>query len=304
VPRTAGAEGAEVAAVRGFGLGGKLRELFRLPARDEEFFDSLSDILIEADLGPAVTEELLEQLKSVLRREGLRDREAFLAAFKDLLAGHLRDEPLAPAPGTLSLFLVLGVNGVGKTTTIAKLAEKYRGEGRKVLLAAADTFRAAAIEQLTVWGQRLGLPVIRQEQGADPGAVIFDAIASARSRGADLVLADTAGRLHNKAHLMKELAKIDKIIRSRVDPQGYRRVLVIDATTGQNALRQAEVFQEAVGVDSVILAKYDSTAKGGMVVSICRDLKLPVSFVGTGEKLGDLEAFDKARFLESLLAPE
>jgi fused signal recognition particle receptor len=290
--------------VKRFGLGARLRELFRLPARDEQFFDSLSDVLIEADLGPAVTEELLGELKSALRREGLRDREALLAAFKDLLAGHLRAEPLAPAPGALSLFLVLGVNGVGKTTTIAKLAEKYRGQGRRVLLAAADTFRAAAIEQLALWGRRLGLPVIRQEQGADPGAVIFDAIASARARGADLVLADTAGRLHNKAHLMKELAKIDKIIRSRIDAQGYRRVLVIDATTGQNALRQAEVFQEAVGVDSVILAKYDSTAKGGMVVSICRDLKLPVSFVGTGEKLGDLEAFDKARFLESLLAPE
>jgi fused signal recognition particle receptor len=289
--------------VKGFGLAARLRELFRLPVRDEEFFDSLSDILIEADLGPAVTEELLEQLKTVLRREGLRDRDAFLSALKDLLAGYLRAEPLAPASGVLSLFLVLGVNGVGKTTTIAKLAGRYRSEGRKVLLAAADTFRAAAIEQLALWGQRLGLPVIRQEQGADPGAVIFDAITSARSRGADLVLADTAGRLHNKAHLMKELAKIDKIIRSRVEPQGYRKVLVIDATTGQNALRQAEVFQEAVGVDSVILAKYDSTAKGGMVVSICRDLKLPVSFVGTGEKLGDLEAFDRARFLDSLLSP-
>ena len=289
--------------MKGFGLAARLRELFRLPVRDEEFFDSLSDILIEADLGPAVTEELLEQLKTVLRREGLRDRDAFLSALKDLLAGYLRAEPLAPASGVLSLFLVLGVNGVGKTTTIAKLAGRYRSEGRKVLLAAADTFRAAAIEQLALWGQRLGLPVIRQEQGADPGAVIFDAITSARSRGADLVLADTAGRLHNKAHLMKELAKIDKIIRSRVEPQGYRKVLVIDATTGQNALRQAEVFQEAVGVDSVILAKYDSTAKGGMVVSICRDLKLPVSFVGTGEKLGDLEAFDRARFLDSLLSP-
>jgi fused signal recognition particle receptor len=286
------------------GLGLRLRELLRLPVRDEEIFDSLSDILIEADLGPAVTEELLGELKSVLRREGLRDRDAFLSAFKDLLAGYLRAEPLAPVSGVLSLFLVLGVNGVGKTTTIAKLAGRFRSEGRKVLLAAADTFRAAATEQLSLWGQRLGLPVIRQEQGADPGAVIFDAIASARSRGADLVLADTAGRLHNKAHLMKELAKIDKIIRSRIDPQAYRKVLVIDATTGQNALRQAEVFQEAVGVDSVILAKYDSTAKGGMVVSICRDLKLPVSFVGTGEKLGDLEAFDQALFLDSLLAPQ
>jgi fused signal recognition particle receptor len=287
-----------------FGLAGRLRELFRLPVRDEEFFDSLSDILIEADIGPAAAEDILWKLKEKVRREGQRDRDGFLAALKGLLADYLRAEPLAPAPGLLSLFLVLGVNGVGKTTTIAKLADAYRRGGRKVLLAAGDTFRAAAIEQLALWGERLGLPVIRQEQGADPGAVIFDAISSAQSRGADLVLADTAGRMHNKAHLMKELAKIDKIIRSRIEPSGYRKVLVIDATTGQNAMRQAEVFQEAVGVDSVILAKYDSTAKGGMVVSICRDLHMPISFIGTGEKLGDLEAFEKARFLESMLATE
>jgi fused signal recognition particle receptor len=287
-----------------FGLAGRLRELFRLPVRDEEFFDSLSDILIEADIGPAAAEDILGKLKEKVRREGQRDRDGFLAALKGLLADYLRAEPLAPAPGLLSLFLVLGVNGVGKTTTIAKLADAYRRGGRKVLLAAGDTFRAAAIEQLALWGERLGLPVIRQEQGADPGAVIFDAISSAQSRGADLVLADTAGRMHNKAHLMKELAKIDKIIRSRIEPSGYRKVLVIDATTGQNAMRQAEVFQEAVGVDSVILAKYDSTAKGGMVVSICRDLHMPISFIGTGEKLGDLEAFEKARFLESMLATE
>jgi fused signal recognition particle receptor len=285
-------------------LAGRLRELFRLPVPDSEFFDSLSDILIEADIGPSAAEEILDKLKEEVRREGLRDREGFLAALKGLLAEYLRTEPLAPTPGVLSLFLVLGVNGVGKTTTIAKLAEEYRRRGHKVLLAAGDTFRAAAIEQLLLWGERLGLPVIRQEQGADPGAVIFDAISSAQSRGADLVLADTAGRLHNKSHLVKELAKIDKIVRSRVDARGYRKVLVIDATTGQNAMRQAEVFQEAVGVDSVILAKYDSTAKGGTVVSICRDLRLPISFVGTGEKLADLEVFEKARFLESLLASE
>jgi fused signal recognition particle receptor len=192
---------------------------------------------------------------------------------------------------------------VGKTTTIAKLAAWYRRRGAQVLLAAGDTFRAAAIDQLALWGERLQVPVVRQEPGADPGAVIFDAIASARARGADLVLADTAGRLHNKTQLMKELGKIDKIIRARLAGP-YRKVLVIDATTGQNAVRQAEAFQEAVGVDSVILAKYDSTAKGGAVVSLCRDLGLPVSFVGTGEKLEDLELFDGGRFLDVLVARE
>jgi fused signal recognition particle receptor len=194
---------------------------------------------------------------------------------------------------------------VGKTTTIAKLAEYYRRTSSAgVLLAAGDTFRAAAIEQLTLWGQRLGVPVISQQQGADPGAVMFDAIRSARARGYDLILADTAGRLHNKAHLVAELAKIDRVVRSRLDGGTYRKILVIDATTGQNALRQAEVFHEAVGVDSLILAKYDSTAKGGIVISICRELSLPFSFVGTGEQLGDLEPFDRDAFLDSLLTEE
>jgi fused signal recognition particle receptor len=285
------------------GFGARLRELLGRPARDEEFFEELADILLEADLGPAATDRLLEQLREQVQRRGGRDRESFLASLKGLLAASLRFEALELAPGAPNLFLVLGVNGVGKTTTIAKLAAWYRRRGAKVLLAAGDTFRAAAIEQLELWGERLEVPVVRQEPGADPGAVIYDAIASARARGFDLVLADTAGRLHNKAQLMKELGKIDKIIRARLEGS-YRKVLVIDATTGQNAVRQAEAFQEAVGVDSVILAKYDSTAKGGAVVSLCRDLGLPVSFVGTGEKLEDLELFDGGRFLDVLVARE
>jgi fused signal recognition particle receptor len=285
------------------GFGARLRELFGRPAGDEEFFEELADILLEADLGPAATERLLGELREQVRKRGGRDRESFLSALKALLAESLRSEPLELAPGAPNLFLVLGVNGVGKTTTIAKLAAWYRRRGAQVLLAAGDTFRAAAIDQLALWGQRLQVPVVRQEPGADPGAVIFDAIASARARGADLVLADTAGRLHNKSQLMKELGKIDKIIRARLEGP-YRKVLVIDATTGQNAVRQAEAFQEAVGVDSVILAKYDSTAKGGAVVSLCRDLGLPVCFVGTGEKLEDLEPFDNGRFLDALVARE
>jgi len=287
--------------VKGFGT--RLRELFGRPARDEQFFEELADILLEADLGPAATDRLLEELREQVRLAS-RDRDSFLAALKGLLAASLRFHALELRPGAPNLFLVLGVNGVGKTTTIAKLAAWYGRRGGKVLLAAGDTFRAAAIDQLQVWGERLGVPVVRQEPGADPGAVIFDAIASARARGADLVLADTAGRLHNKAQLMKELGKIDKVIRARLEPAGYRKVLVIDATTGQNAVRQAEAFQEAVGVDSVILAKYDSTAKGGAVVSLCRDLGLPISFVGTGEKLEDLEPFDVERFLDALVAQE
>jgi fused signal recognition particle receptor len=285
------------------GFGARLRELFGRPVRDEEFFEGLADILLEADLGPGATDRLLGELREQVRQRGGRDRESFMGTLKALLAGSLRSQALELAPGAPNLFLVLGVNGVGKTTTIAKLAAWYRRRGAQVLLAAGDTFRAAAIDQLALWGERLQVPVVRQEPGADPGAVIFDAIASARARGADLVLADTAGRLHNKTQLMKELGKIDKIIRARLAGP-YRKVLVIDATTGQNAVRQAEAFQEAVGVDSVILAKYDSTAKGGAVVSLCRDLKLPVSFVGTGEKLEDLEPFDGGRFLDALVARE
>jgi fused signal recognition particle receptor len=286
------------------GFGARLRELFGRTGNDEEFFESLGDILLEADLGPAAAGRLLDELRERARKAGGRDRESFLAGLKELLAGYLRFGVPELSPGGPNLFLVLGVNGVGKTTTIAKLAAWYRRRGSRVLLAAGDTFRAAAIDQLAVWGERLEVPVVRQEPGADPGAVIFDAIASARARGADLVLADTAGRLHNKAHLMKELGKIDKIVRARLQPDGYRKLLVIDATTGQNAVRQAEVFREAVGVDSVILAKYDSTAKGGAVVSLCRDLGLSISFVGTGEKLEDLEPFDGGRFVDALVARE
>jgi fused signal recognition particle receptor len=281
-------------------LGGRLRSLFGRAERNQEFFEDLEDTLIEGDIGPAAAQEIIDALKSgpgAGRGEGLPDR------LRELLGGYVKAEPLTLGPARPNLFLVLGVNGVGKTTTIAKLAEYYRrASSARVLLAAGDTFRAAAIEQLSLWGERLGTPVVRQQSGSDPGAVIFDAISSARARGYDLVLADTAGRLHNKAHLVAELSKIDRVARSRLGDGTYRKLLVIDATTGQNALRQAEVFHEAVGVDSVILAKYDSTAKGGIVVSICRQLSLPFSFVGTGEKPGDLVPFETSAYLDALLA--
>jgi len=280
-------------------LGSRLRSLFGRPERNLEFFEDLEDTLIEGDIGPAAAQEIIEALKAV---PGAGQPEGLPARLRQMLAGYVRAQPLTLGAAKPNLFLVLGVNGVGKTTTIAKMAEYFRRTGSaRVLLAAGDTFRAAAIEQLSLWGERLGIPVVRQQSGADPGAVIFDAIASARAREYDLVLADTAGRLHNKAHLVAELAKIDRVARSRLEGGTYRKVLVIDATTGQNALRQAEVFHEAVGVDSVILAKYDSTARGGIVVPICRELSLPFSFVGTGEKPGDLVPFETDAFLDALL---
>jgi fused signal recognition particle receptor len=281
-------------------LGAKLRDLFGSPDRD--FYDELEDILIEGDIGPATAANIIDVARAEIRSRDSKDRDRFFHLLRSQLGEKLRLESLEPVEDTVNLILVLGVNGVGKTTTIAKLAHFFAGQRHKrVLLAAADTFRAAAIDQLAVWGKRLSLPVVRQDPGSDPGAVVFDAISSALANKIDLIIADTAGRMHNKAHLVKELGKIDKIAASRLPASAYKKVLVIDATTGQNALRQAEVFHEAIGVDSIILAKYDSTAKGGIVVAIARDLGIPFSFIGTGEKLDDLEPFDSESYLNRLL---
>jgi fused signal recognition particle receptor len=281
-------------------LGARLRDLFGSPGRD--FYEELEDILIEGDLGPATAARVIDSARAEIRGRDGKDRERFFSLLRSQLGEQLRRESLELLEDTLNLILVLGVNGVGKTTTIAKLAHFFtKQRQRRVLLAAADTFRAAAIDQLAVWGQRLALPVVRQERGSDPGAVVFDAISSALANRIDLIIADTAGRMHNKAHLVKELGKIDKIAASRLPAPAYKKVLVIDATTGQNALRQAEVFHEAVGVDSIVVAKYDSTAKGGIVVAIARELGIPFSFIGVGEKLEDLEPFDTESYLNRLL---
>lgn len=289
-----------------FALGARLRELFGISADAPEFFEELEDILLEADIGPATTGRVVEAAKAQMRgaagMRGKKDRDRFWELLRAQLGESLRIEALELAENTVNLLLVLGVNGVGKTTTIAKLAEYFRKQGqKKVILAAADTFRAAAIDQLELWGKRLGVPVIRQDPGSDPGAVVFDAISSAQANEVDLVIADTAGRMHNKAHLVKELAKIDRIADSRIADTAYKKILVIDATTGQNALRQAEVFREAVGVDSIVLAKYDSGAKGGIAVAVSRDLGIPFSFMGVGEKLEDLEPFGAETYLDRLL---
>ena len=281
-------------------FGAKLRELFGSPG--EDFYEELEDILIEGDIGPTTAARIIAAARSEIRGRDARDRERFFELLRSQLSEQLRRETLEPVDDAVNLILVLGVNGVGKTTTIAKLAHFFvKQRQRRVLLAAGDTFRAAAIDQLAVWGQRLGVPVVRQDPGSDPGAVVFDAISSAAANRIDLIIADTAGRMHNKAHLVKELGKIDKIAASRLSESAYKKVLVIDATTGQNALRQAEVFHEAIGVDSIIVAKYDSTARGGIVVAIARDLGIPFSFIGVGEKLEDLEPFEPETYLNRLL---
>jgi fused signal recognition particle receptor len=288
-------------------LGEKLKELFRGKTGSDEFFDDLEDALIEGDVGAAVSAKIAGELRERARKEGARSREAILALLREKLGALVKFEALELDPSCLNVFLVLGVNGAGKTTTIAKLADYYRRprEGAPgepgIVLAAGDTFRAGAIEQLCLHGKRLGIRVVSQNPGADPGAVIFDAIESAAARGERLVLADTAGRLQNKANLVRELQKIDKVIRGKIGANRYRKILVIDAVTGQNGLSQAGIFHEAVGIDSVVLTKFDGTARGGIVVSICRELGIPISFLGVGEKLSDLIPGGRETYIDGLL---
>jgi fused signal recognition particle receptor len=284
------------------GFGKRLRELFQAREFDDRFFLDLEDAMIEADMGVRVATETVEGLRLTVKNEGIRGRDQLLTALKGSLRSTILAREIPLVKGSLNVLLVLGVNGVGKTTTIAKLAHHFKTQRgvRSILLVAGDTFRAAAIDQLKLWGGRLDMPVVAQDPGADPGAVVFDGIASAAARGAELLIADTAGRLHNKEALVKELAKIDKIVSARVAGSAYQKILVLDATTGQNSLAQAEAFNSAVHIDSIVLSKCDSTAKGGMVVPICRDLGIPFSYVGVGEKLGDLEVFDPDQYLDSL----
>lgn len=287
------------------GLGERLKGLFRGRSPQEEaFYEELEDLLIEADLGSKVTFETVESLRE--RVKNSKGKEEIATALRELLKGYLKEADLSLDSEELNVFLVLGVNGVGKTTTIAKLAEHYRRtEGtEKILLAAGDTFRAAAVEQLVTHGERLGFRVVRQSTGSDAAAVVFDALESAISRQDRVVLIDTAGRMHNKANLVQELSKIDKIVKRKAPTANYRSILVVDATTGQNALRQAELFNEAIGVDAVVMAKYDSSARGGVLIPIARELGIPCAFLGHGEGYGDLRPFDSGRYLAELTSLE
>ena len=284
------------------GLGERLKKLFKSSGKGEEFYDDLEDMMIEADLGAVVAMEISEKLKSEFGRKGPSNREQASDALKKLLSDMVLSADPAVDKDKTTIILVLGVNGVGKTTSIAKMAEYYRNKyNLEAVLSAGDTFRAAAIDQLKLHGERLNMKVVHQQPGSDPGAVIYDSIESAQAKGFKLIIADTAGRMHNKANLVKELQKIDKIIASKASDAVYRKVLVIDATTGQNGFRQAEMFNEAVGIDQIVLTKYDSSAKGGIAVSISSRLGLPFSFIGTGEKYTDFGEFEKDKFIEKML---
>ncbi|MBN2171163.1 MAG: signal recognition particle-docking protein FtsY [Candidatus Krumholzibacteriota bacterium] len=290
------------------GLVGRMGELFT--GREElapEIFARLEELLIEADLGVDLSLELVAAVRERLpaARVAGDDLAGVLGILRELLAAELAALPAPPPPaGDLTVTLVVGVNGVGKTTTAAKLARHEQRAGRRVLLAAADTFRAAASEQLGVWADRLGCDMVRHQPGADPAAVLFDALQAARARGAGAVIVDTAGRLHNKEHLMRELAKLRKVAGREVAGAPHAVLLVLDANTGQNAIQQSRVFKEATAVTGIVLAKLDGTARGGVVFAIGRELGIPVRWVGLGEGLDDLEPFQPDAFVDALLARE
>ena len=269
---------------------------------DEAFFEELEETLILADLGMDTALEAVEQLRTKVRKEKLHDQEEVRAALRDILVDMMDVGGTAlDLSTTPSVVLFIGVNGVGKTTSIGKLGSRLKGEGKRVLFCAADTFRAAAADQLEIWSQRAGCELVRQHEGADPGAVLFDALQAAKARGVDAVLCDTAGRLHNKANLMAELSKLSKIIDRECPGAARETLLVLDATTGQNGLIQARQFKETAGLTGIVLTKLDGTAKGGIVIAIAKELGVPVKFAGVGEGIDDLRPFDARSYVEAII---
>lgn len=274
---------------------------------DEEFFEELEEILIQADVGFETVMELVEELKLEVKRRNIHEPKEVQSIISEKLVeiyknGEEDISRLNIQDSGLTVILFVGVNGAGKTTTIGKLAHKFKSEGKKVLLAAGDTFRAGAIEQLEVWGERVGVEVIKQGAGSDPAAVMYDAIQAAKARNVDILLCDTAGRLQNKVNLMKELEKVKRVIEREVPGAPHEVLLVLDATTGQNALNQAKIFKDATDVTGIVLSKLDGTAKGGIVIAIRNELKIPVKFVGLGEKMDDLQEFDPEQYVYGLFA--
>ena len=269
---------------------------------DDAFFDELEETLILADMGVDTATEAVEQLRQRCRKEKLHDQEEVRSALRDILVEEINVGDTAMDLSTQpSVVLFIGVNGVGKTTSIGKLGHQLKTEGKRVLFCAADTFRAAAADQLQIWSQRAGCELVRQHEGADPGAVLFDALQAAKARNVDVVLCDTAGRLHNKANLMAELSKLSKIIDRECPGCARETLLVLDATTGQNGLIQARTFKETAGLTGIILTKLDGTAKGGIVIAIAQELGVPVKFVGVGEGIDDLKPFNAREYVEAII---
>jgi len=282
------------------GLGNKLRVLFAKDKIGEDFYDDLLDILISSDISVSTADEIVESVRDRMIEEKVSDKDVAVEALKDALKDCLNnaDEFNFDTPAVL---MVIGVNGVGKTTSIGKLAHKFVEDGKSVTIAAADTFRAAASDQLEIWAKRAKVKIVKSEEGSDPSAVVFDALSSVKARGTDILIIDTAGRLHTKSNLMEELKKMSRIVEREFPEADFRKLIALDATTGQNALSQVEVFNEAVGIDGVILTKLDGTAKGGAVFSIKDEIDIPVKFIGVGEKIDDMQPFDAKMFVDALM---
>jgi len=281
----------------------KIKLLFRRNQLSDEVFEELADLLIEGDIGASLAFEIVDSLKNICKKENISSTEEAKKKLKGLLRPYITTSDFELASDKLNIVLILGVNGVGKTTSCAKLAAwaQKAHPSKPVILAAADTFRAAAIEQLKIHGERLGVRVVAQQHGSDPGAVLWDAIDAAKTSTAHLVIVDTAGRMHTRADLLKELEKLDRVVNQKAGNVNYRKLLVLDATTGQNAMRQAEIFHGAVKVDGVIMTKYDSTSKGGMIVAVSRQFGLPTLFLGTGEGYENFHPFDINAYLDDFV---
>ncbi len=281
------------------GLSEKLRLIFARDKIGEEFYDDLEDILISSDISVNTAEEIVENLRDRMIAERAKDKDYVLAQLKEEIRACLDNaddfEYEIPA-----VFMVIGVNGVGKTTSIGKLAKYFTSKGKSVTIAAADTFRAAAADQLEIWAERAKVRIIKSEEGSDPSSVVFDAITSVKAKKTDVLIIDTAGRLHTKSNLMEELKKMSRVVEREYPEANFYKLIALDATTGQNAVSQVEVFDEAIDIDGIILTKLDGTAKGGFVVALMNEMQIPVAFVGTGEKLDDIEIFDKDEFIEGI----
>lgn len=281
-------------------FGKKLFELFKARALDDEFYEELETAMISADMGVTATDAIIEELKDSVYRNKITDAERAKAELKRIMLESI-DYEIPPYEYPL-VILIAGVNGVGKTTAIGKLAKLFTSQGKRVIVAAADTFRAAASEQLEIWAERAGVRIVKHSEGSDPAAVVYDALASAKAKGTDVVLVDTAGRLHNKKNLMEELKKISRVVSREMPDCDRRNYIVLDATTGQNAVPQVDIFNEAIDIDGIILTKLDGTAKGGVVMAISAEREIPVVYVGVGEKIDDLLPFNAEDFIDEIFA--
>ncbi len=281
-------------------LAGAIGALFSRDKFGQDFYDDLEEVLISSDISVTTAEEVVEELRAEVRQEKIRDKDYVIDCLKDILQEKLEEAEL-PEISYPAVIMLVGVNGVGKTTTVGKLAAYFLRQHKSVTVAAADTFRAAASDQLSVWADRAKVRIVKHEEGSDPSAVVYDALSSARAKNTDVVIIDTAGRLHVKANLMEELKKMSRVVAREMPQAHFYKLLVLDATTGNNAYNQAEVFDGAVELDGIVLTKLDGSAKGGFVISLCSELQIPVMFAGVGEKIDDLELFNPEEFIDNIL---